>query len=370
MAQLEFGLYDTFGQFEMSASPIAADVYDAHIADAQQAEKLGYKYYHIIEHQSSPVGRLSAPNVYLAALAQRTETMRVGVMIYQLPLHHPIRLAQDAAMLDHLSRGRFEFGIGTGVSPHEFLRWNVPFDERKAISLEAMEIIMQAWTEDSVTFEGKYFKYDEALTVPKPYQQPTPPIWYGAHSHDSFVYSAEKNFNVSQNIDRDIVIAEKFEKWRKLWAEQKHEGPMPRTFITRHVHVAETDELAREQAESNLVMSNPSVGDEPGKDSIAETRIGHGAGGRFAGEQGTPERDEIRRVFQECARSYDFWIDNGIAIVGSPETVYKKIEAERQLIGHDIFAARHRFGRLSEELSRKSLRLFGEEVMPAFNGGA
>lgn len=366
MDKLEFGLYDTFGQFEMSASPVAADVYDAHIADAQYAEKMGTKYYHIIEHQSSPVGRLSAPNVYLTALSERTESIRMGVMIYQLPLHHPIRLAQDCAMLDHLSRGRFEFGIGTGVSPHEFMRWNVSFEDRKEISREAMDIIMQAWTEDTVTYDGKHFQYDEALPEPKPFQLPHPPVWYGAHSAHSFEYAAEKNFHVSQNIDRDVVIAEKFAKWRDMWKAQNHEGPMPMTFLTRHVHVAETDEQAHEEASPNLVMSNPSVGDDPGKDSIAETRLGHGKGGRFAGESGTPERDEIKRVFQECARSYDFWIDNGIAIVGSPETVAKKIEAQRQLIGHDIFSARHRFGRLPEESSRKSLKLFCEEVMPAF----
>lgn len=75
-----------------------------------------------------------APNVYLTALARHTSVIRFGVMIYQLPFHHPIRLAQDAAMLDHLSRGRLEFGAGTGVSPHEFMRWNVPFEPRREIS--------------------------------------------------------------------------------------------------------------------------------------------------------------------------------------------------------------------------------------------
>ena len=370
MAQLEFGHYDTFGQFDMMASDVPVDVYDAHIADAQEAEKFGCKYYHIIEHQSSPLGRLTAPNVYLNSVAERTEEIRVGTMIYQLPLHHPIRLAQDAATLDQLSRGRFEFGVGTGVSPHEFHRWNVPFDERAEISREAMEIILRAWSEDSVTFEGKYFQYDEVLPYPKPYQQPHPPIWYGAHSSGSFEYAAKMNFNVSQNIDRDVVIAEKFATWRELWKSHKHPGPMPKTFLTRNIHVAETDELAREEAEPNLIGSNPAVGDVAGVDKLGDKKVGYGDVAGRLNTAGTPEREELMRVFQQCAVSYDFWIDNGIAIVGSPDTVIAKIQAQHQLIGHDIFSARHRFGRMSEEIARKSLRLFGQEVMPAFNGSA
>ena len=98
-------------------------------------------------------------------------------MIYQLPLHQPIRLAQDLATLDHLSRGRLEFGAGTGVTPHEFHRWNVPFEQRREMSFEALDIIVKAWTEDSVTFDGEFFQFDEALPEPKPYQQPHPPIW-------------------------------------------------------------------------------------------------------------------------------------------------------------------------------------------------
>src|SRR2546426_9065807 len=117
MGKLEIGLYDVFTQATMAQAPTAADVYDEHIRAAQEAEQLGYKYYFSIEHQTSSISYLSAPSVYLTALARGTSAIRFGVMIYQLPFHHPIRLAQDAAMLDHLSRGRLEFGAGTGVSP-------------------------------------------------------------------------------------------------------------------------------------------------------------------------------------------------------------------------------------------------------------
>ena len=82
-------------------------------------------------------------------------------------------------MLDHLSHGRLEFGTGIGVAEHEFMRWNLPFFERQKMSSEAMEIILKAWTQDEVTYQGDYWQFDEALPVPKPYQQPYPPIWGG-----------------------------------------------------------------------------------------------------------------------------------------------------------------------------------------------
>ena len=143
---------------------------------------------------------------------------------------------------------------------------------------------------------------------------------------------------------------------------------MPRTFLTRHVHVAETDEQARAEAEANL--ATPRVADpifrSAGQDAMARTGIGYGTDGRYAGEAWTPERLELRRVFQERAKSYDFWIDNGLVLVGSPEIVIRKIQGQYALIGHDVLCTQHGFTRLALELVKKSITLFGEEVIPAF----
>jgi alkanesulfonate monooxygenase SsuD/methylene tetrahydromethanopterin reductase-like flavin-dependent oxidoreductase (luciferase family) len=203
MTKMEIGLYDVLDQAQMESHALAADVYDEHIRGAQEAEQMGYKYYFSIEHQSSDVSFLSSPSVYLTALARATSALRFGVMIYQLPFHHPVRLAEEVAMLDHLSRGRVEFGAGTGVTSHEFLRWKVDFDRRRDMSQEALDIILMAWTEGSVTYDGEFFQFDEALSTPEPFQKPHPPVWFGAHSAASFEYAAQKNFHVSQNIDTD-----------------------------------------------------------------------------------------------------------------------------------------------------------------------
>ena len=356
MSNLEFGIWDGFGLHEMSLSPVAADIYDQHLREAQMAEELEYRSYYVIEHQNSRVGQLTSPNVFLCAVAQRTSQLRIGAMIYPLPFYNPVRLAEEAAMLDQLSHGRLEFGAGIGVHEHEFIRWNLPFHERQKMSSESLEIIVKAWTQDEVTHRGAYWQFDEALPVPRPYQKPHPPIWVGAHSPASLEYAAKNNYHVSQNLDVDTVVAEKFDYFRKVWRECEHPGPMPRTFLMRAVHVAETDELARQEAEESLLVSRGL-----GTDGLARTRIG------FKGNVDNPTNRELARVFEGMSTSYDFWIDNGLALVGSPDTVTGKLQEQSQLIGYDIFCVNHRFGPMPLEHSMKSLKLFGEEVIPAFS---
>ncbi|HZR99400.1 MAG TPA: LLM class flavin-dependent oxidoreductase [Chloroflexota bacterium] len=360
MANLEFGIFDAFPK--ESEQETAAELYDRHIARAQLAERVGFGYYFFIEHQNAPFADISAPNVYLAALARETTRLRFGPLVYQMPMHHPIRLAQDAAMVDQLSHGRLEFGIGYGIHEHEFLRWKIPFAERRKMGLEMMEIILKAWTEDSVTYEGKYWSFDEALPRPKPFQQPHPPLWLGAHSTTSLDYAAQKNLNVAQNIDVDAVVAEKFAYFRDAWRRAGHAGPMPRTLLARHVHVAPTDEQARAEAEPYLMKGFFGAGAE----AIARTRIGWGSDQRGTGGERNPDIEERGRVFREITKSYDFWIDNGLALVGSPETVIRQIQAQQARVGYDVLATQHQLHDMRSDMVHASIRLFGEEVMPAF----
>src|SRR4051812_26507062 len=111
---IELGLLDGFSDAEVSTRK-TAEVYDEHIREAQLGEELGYQYYFFIEHQNANFACVTAPSVYLASLARETSKLRIGPMVYQIPLYHPVRLAQDAATVDHLSHGRLEFGIGYGT---------------------------------------------------------------------------------------------------------------------------------------------------------------------------------------------------------------------------------------------------------------
>lgn len=348
MAPLLCGIFSS-----LSGSPFGRDAvdYPELIAEVVAAEAWGYEYYFLIEHQSSPYPGVTAPNVFLAAVAQATKRMRLGAMVYQLPFHHPVRLAQDIATLDRISGGRVEFGLGYGVAVQEFESWNVDFSARREMGIEAMEIIMQAWQGEKFSHEGRFWRFKDAIAQPKPLQQPHPRIWMGAHSHASFDYAAEMNFDLAQNIDVENVIAEKFFYFRRKWEEHGHGGPRPRTMIVRHVYVAETDELAIAQAQPYM------------REGLAGQRGVNLA--RSVRDDASAERKETARIYLESTKGYDFWVGEGLAFVGSPASVIGQIRRQHARIGYDILLTHHHITSMPAEMVRASQRLFGEAVLPA-----
>jgi alkanesulfonate monooxygenase SsuD/methylene tetrahydromethanopterin reductase-like flavin-dependent oxidoreductase (luciferase family) len=177
----------------------------------------------------------------------------------------------------------------------------------------------------------------------------------GAHSETSMDYAADMNFNVAQNLDTESVATQKFEYWRRAWHARGHSGVMPRTLFVRHVHVAETDEQARAEAEPFL----------------REGILGQAGVARAASlrpDEKNPAMLEIARIALETTRSYDFWIDEGLAFIGSPKTVERLLREQQVRMGYDIFCAHHQITSMPIELALSSLRLFGESVIPALRG--
>jgi len=362
MRSLQFALWDGVGGYSEPGEYVA-DVYDEHIRLAERVEALGWHSYFVIEHQNSPVGRITAPSVFLTAVARATSKLRIGAMMWQLPFYHPVRLAQEVAMLDQLSRGRVEFGTGIGVHEHEFIRWGQDFYQRAALSEEVLAIVKMAWTQDEVTYEGKYFRFDEALPQPKPYQKPYPPIWAAVHSDVSVEFAARNNYNVAKNLDTDDVVAGKFDLYRKIWRECGHTGAMPRIFLMRNVHVAATDEQAHDETRRYMEAMSPRIGGG----ILAQTRIGWGTHARGMGRDSERADNKLRgQTIAKAAQSYDFAIDNGLAIVGSPETVIRKLRDGQEHMGFDLFCTNHHLGQMPPELVDRSIELFGKEVIPAF----
>jgi alkanesulfonate monooxygenase SsuD/methylene tetrahydromethanopterin reductase-like flavin-dependent oxidoreductase (luciferase family) len=360
MGKLDFAFWDALPHTR-SGKDIANE-YDTHIALAKRIEALGWHSYFVIEHQNAPQGT-SSPSVYLAGVARETSLLRLGAMMWQLPFYHPLRLAQEVAMLDQLSRGRVEFGTGIGVHEHEFIRWGMDFYARAALSEEVLQIVKLAWTQDDVTFDGKFFHFDEALPHPKPFQEPHPPIWAAVHSDTSVEFAARNNYNVAKNLDTDDVVAGKFDLYRRVWAESGHAGPMPRIFLMRSVHVAATDEQAHAEAREYLAPGVERVGGGP----IAQTRIGWGSHSRGMGRDSERADNAARgRTMAEAAHNYEFNIANGITLVGSPETVIRQLQDGQRRMGYDVFCTNHFIGQMPAEMVQQSIELFGQEVIPAF----
>ena len=210
MASMDFAVFDEAQYNWFDSVPEAADVLEQSFREVQLEERLGIKYHFLIEHQGHVVGQIQSPAVYLAALAQHTSTIRLGAMVFLLPFYNPLRLAMDTALVDQLSRGRLEFGTGVGGNPDSFKAWDVPFpiSERRVAGAEALEVIEKAWTEDRFTYEGKYYKFEDAISMPRPYQKPHPPIWFAGRSKNSIELCVARKYGVGVATAADPQCAE------------------------------------------------------------------------------------------------------------------------------------------------------------------
>jgi natural product biosynthesis luciferase-like monooxygenase protein len=181
---MKFGLHY---QLPCSGSQSPVQRYRDTLDQAIYAEALGFESVWPVEQHFNPnLSILPSPLLMLAALAERTRTLRLGIAIVLLPLSHPIRAAEEIATLDVLSNGRVEFGIGRGSIPTHFTGFGLNQAESRERMLESLEIILQAWTSERLSFRGKFYQINDLSIVPKPVQQPHPPIRVAANSVDTF----------------------------------------------------------------------------------------------------------------------------------------------------------------------------------------
>src|ERR1700738_5552430 len=150
---MQFGIFD---QNDRGPSPLA-EQYENRLKLIEFYDQAGFRAYHMSEHHATPLNLTPSHSVFLAAAAQSTRRLRLGALVYILPAHHPLRLAEEICMLDHLSQGRLEVGIGRGASPHELEYFGTDPEAAPAIYVEAYNVIKQALTEREVSFKGKYF---------------------------------------------------------------------------------------------------------------------------------------------------------------------------------------------------------------------
>src|SRR5579862_1015834 len=155
--------------------------YDQLMEQIEFADELGYDSIWLTEHHFSEYGRPAVPAIAGNAIA-RTKQIKVNTAVVVLPFHHPIRVAEDWAVLDQLSKGRVEVGIGRGNQPHEFAGLGVDMSDARERSTEALDIIKRAWTEERFSYNGRYWQIPEVEVLPKPFQKPHPPLWQEAVS--------------------------------------------------------------------------------------------------------------------------------------------------------------------------------------------
>ena len=326
--------------------------YDDLVEQVVAAEELGYDYIWFTEHHFGEYGRPS-PLLQAAHAAGATRRIKIGISVVVLPFHNPLEVAEDLATLDHLSRGRLAFGIGRGQQPHEFAGYAVPLDESRQRFDEAFEIITGLWKNDRFGYDGRFWKIPEVNLLPKPLQQPHPPIWQPAVSVDTIQKIIDKGINGlvgSYLVPYEQLKTRYFDVWNRLKAASgKTHLQMGHN---EFVYVAQTDGQAYADARDPALWYIRKAAQVWGaRDPLTGRVIDQYA--YIAPVLEFLERVSFDEVYQD------------LSLIGSPERVRERLHFF-EACGVDQLLMFHWFGPLSQKKTLRSMELFAKEVMPAF----
>jgi alkanesulfonate monooxygenase SsuD/methylene tetrahydromethanopterin reductase-like flavin-dependent oxidoreductase (luciferase family) len=313
-------------------------VYERALQRIEIMDQTGYDAVWLAEHHFTTYS--VCPSVHMMGMhvASRTQHLRIGTGISLAAFYHPLRLAEEVALLDVLTGGRVNWGAGRGFDPTEFAAFGVPREESYARFREAVEIVLAAWTHERLTWQGDYWHFEDIEVLPKPLQQPHPPTWIAAGSLDSMLWAASRGYTLMMGPHshyRDI--AQKREAYRKELEAHGYSLAGRDIPIARLIAVAETDEAARDIARHGaqwLVSSyvNPSKASNAA--ALAGTR---------------------RDTSGQPLAPVDHYLD-GVVIHGSPERMVDQIQMLREEMFLDYL--------LCAPLSHASFMLFTEKVLP------
>jgi len=305
----------------------------------ESLERLGFDRVWITEHHFGDYGgSIPHPPAFLAAIACKTSRIRLGVAVAVLPLNNPIHLAESYGMVDVLSNGRLDFGIGKGSEPIEYLRFGARREEGTQRMIEGAEILRQAWSDEPVNFHGEFFNYDDVRVLPKPVQRPHPPIWVGAtRTEETFRWAGKNGFHLmtlpfvhpTMEALHDLV-----EIYRQALAQAGHDSATRQILGKFHIYVS--DSLAQGIREAAPYMKNYSAIHA----AVDPTR-----------------KLTNRDVTADMAR--------GFIIVGDPQRCVDIIRRWQEEVGLTTFSFTFHFGGMPQEMALKNIRLFAEQVMPA-----
>ena len=351
---MEFGvLFTNQPNLETDSYPYR-DVHDKTTDLVLHADKVGYDMAWIAEHHfSSMYGIMPDVFAYTAYLAGRVKQIKIGAGVVVLPMTHPVRVVENAAFLDLLTKGKFMLGFGSGYRPYEFAGMGVPFDERRDIQEEVLPLIREMFVNKRIVHKGKYYNIDiqgDYELFPQSIQQPHPPLYLAAATERSIKKAAEHGLGVmfSSLTSTDQLAAEAamyMEEIKKTPDALRANPGYGAIDVARWVYVAETDEKARQDTERGILKHMSSY---DGKQTVG-----------YLGTVGSDLYDDADGDW------YRGLLKKNVIIHGSPKTVSEKIaELEHRVGMTSILTLYPPY--YSTEMLRNSFSAFAEEVMPQF----
>jgi alkanesulfonate monooxygenase SsuD/methylene tetrahydromethanopterin reductase-like flavin-dependent oxidoreductase (luciferase family) len=314
--------------------------YEQILEQIELAEELGWECFMFNEHHFLGYGGLIAnPAVMLAAAAERTSRIRLGTCIAIIPLRHPLQSAEDYAMVDTISGGRLEFGIGSGNTALDYRVFAIPREESQQRMEEANEVILKAWSKERFSHQGKFWKFEEIALYPRPVQQPHPPIWV-AGTPQTLGWAGRQGYDIMTvgHPHPPDKVRHGVEAWREGLRisgldPDKHRCQFHiRTWVdqnAKHAHEVATEAIRRYDAIS---------------------RIG---------------RKEDQPVEKNC--DWEGMLASGRNLYGNPDQCIQIINNSMKHYSFNILTTTFNFGGIPHNMIKKAMRLFAKEVMPAFH---
>ncbi len=349
--------FSLFTEIQCTEDASPADRLEEFLEQAGLADTLGYRGFWIAELHFQPrFSVLSAPYTVLGAASQRTRRLRLGVAVNTLPVHHPVQLAEQAAILDLLSRGRMDFA-GGGGHPHTkvYECFGIDHQKTREIMEESLEVIRAAWTEKVLTFDGKYFQIPEVVVNPKPVQKPHPPIYVAASSPDGVEFAARLGLNLFLPIHtrtREQVLSLSRSYWEHL--ESYGQDPAKRELgLLVPMHLAKTTEEAQSRAQDGILSYYKVIAEMRRKYIQWLTAKGRDLPERLL-KTSTGEGMTFERV---CAEH---------AIIGDSSMAVVKIHQLCEETGATHVLAWMNIGSTPHHFILESMEQLAQEVMPHF----
>jgi alkanesulfonate monooxygenase SsuD/methylene tetrahydromethanopterin reductase-like flavin-dependent oxidoreductase (luciferase family) len=336
---MQFGIFDHMDRGAGRLDQFFAD----RLALCERYDQAGFYGYHVAEHHATPLGLASSPNVYLAAIAQRTTRLRFGALVYTLPLYHPLRLLDEICMLDQMSGGRLLLGVGRGISPIENSYFGNEPEDTAPMYAEAFEVLMRGLATRELTYEGKYYRFRNVPIELEPFQRPHPPLWYGIGRPDATLWCAQNNVSVVTNLNAAMTRAIT-DRYRAEWRALGHApDTIPFMGTNRHIVMADTDKEALETARPAYRQWRASF-----------LKLWHRHNMRL------PNPNALFPEEFEGAEA------EGRAVAGAPAKVRDFLARDLAESGVNYLLCRFAFGSISRAEAERSIDLFGRYVMAEF----
>jgi len=319
-----------------------------------QAEAWGIDCVWLGEIHFDPVRSVISASLQVASsMATRTKRLRIGTAVTVIPLNHPLRIAEEVATLDHISEGRVEFGIGRSGVVRSYDTYGIPYGESQGRFREGLEIIRMAWKGEPFSYEGQFYKVQNATVTPRPVQQPHPPIRMAANSDETFPLVAKMGLPIFIGLRAAEIpdLQRHLASYRTAWHEAGHPGD-PSVYLRVPVYVSTTEKGAVEEPRASLTFFFER------QSRLARSSVGRAGTGPVDRRQAQVERMANLTYEDILARKVAF---------GTAEGVIDRLKELREQLGIDgIVTELNPGGLIPLELERRSLQLLTRDVIPAF----